>query len=325
MILITGSNGFIGNALCSSLSLDEKVIGLDLVQTNAMNLPKGIIFEHGDITNTEQMHTICKKYHPNVIIHCAGIAHQKMGSVSNARYFKINSEATENLAITTAKENPDVRFIFLSSASVYGEENGSAPITEDSICSPSSDYALSKLDAERRLVALSEQGMIHNLVILRLAPVYDQKWTLNLDRRVFLPTKIAYVRYGSGRQSMSALARPNLLDFICFLLKYLKDTEGLTLTNVCDKDPYEFNKIIEIFKQSESKSIRPTVYTPLILVWLATRFAGIVNPKKRKWFFACYDKIASDLVLSNKKMLSYGFIPQHSMETIFLSKTFQNE
>jgi nucleoside-diphosphate-sugar epimerase len=34
---------------------------------------------------------------------------------------RVNSEATENLARAASQVNPDVRFIFLSSVSVYGE------------------------------------------------------------------------------------------------------------------------------------------------------------------------------------------------------------
>jgi len=56
------------------------------------------------------------------------------------------------------------------------------------------------------------------LIILRLAPVYDRKWSLNLDRRIFTPKKIAYLRFGSGLQKMSALAKSNLIDFIEFLI-----------------------------------------------------------------------------------------------------------
>ncbi|GAI35946.1 unnamed protein product, partial [marine sediment metagenome] len=172
---------------------------------------------------------VCEKYFPDVVIHCAGIAHQKIGTVDFATYMRVNSEATENLAKAAAKCNPDVYFIFLSSISVYGEGpqiittpfkyvNSSNPpipplpkggevefnngVGEDSDCWPSSDYAVSKLDAERRLIALSDKGTLNSLVILRLAPVYDFDWSFNLDRRVLAPKGIAYIRFGSGSQRM---------------------------------------------------------------------------------------------------------------------------
>jgi hypothetical protein len=95
-------------------------------------------------------------------------------------------------------------------------------IGENGKCQPSSDYARSKLDAERRLIALFDKGIIHNLIILRLAPVYDRDWSFNLDRRVLAPLNVAYIRFGSGLQRMSALARPNLVDFVEFLIRRLR-------------------------------------------------------------------------------------------------------
>ena len=47
-----------------------------------------------------------RKYSSDVVIHCAGIAHQKMGAVDSATYMWVNSEATENLAKAAAKTNP---------------------------------------------------------------------------------------------------------------------------------------------------------------------------------------------------------------------------
>lgn len=187
------------------------------------------------MTDVNAVTAICKKYSPKIVIHCAGIAHQKIGSVASSTYMCVNSESTENLAKAASQVNPDVRFIFMSSVSVYGEGPGITSrkdataqkrknyngIGENGECQPSSDYARSKLDAERRLIALADEGIIHNLTILRLAPVYDREWSFNLDRRVLAPFNMAYIRFGSGLQKMSALARPNLIDFVEFLIRRL--------------------------------------------------------------------------------------------------------
>jgi len=243
-ILITGANGFIGRALCSRLASGNKVMGVDI--TGLADGGFNIVREEADLTDCDSVTEICEKHSPDVVIHCAGIAHQKMGAVDSAAYMRVNSEVTERLARAAAKFNPDVCFIFLSSVSVYGEDPQITQITrnnsrkkaqethnirksgirsqesgdgttEDGECWPSSDYAVSKLDAERRLLALYDEGKLQNLVILRLAPVYDCDWSLNLDRRVFAPGKVAYLRFGSGMQRMSALARPNLVEFIEFI------------------------------------------------------------------------------------------------------------
>ena len=348
-VLVTGANGFIGSAVCNRLASDNKVIGVDIAKTHDDHAK--ITWEQADLTDFNSVADICKKYSPDVVIHCAGIAHQRIGAVSFDTYMLVNSEATENLAKAAAASNPDVCFIFFSSVSVYGEgpqmvsrkgakalkRNNNIGIGEDGECHPSSDYAVSKLDAERRLIALYDDGKLHNLVILRLAPVYDRYWSLNLDRRVFAPGKVAYLRFGSGSQKMSALARTNLVEFVEFLIhrfrrfSQIKDkpTQKNNLhnqrnrcnlrINVCDVEPYEFNRIIGVFKKSGIQPNRPVISVPLSVVWFATRIAGIFFSSKREWIHSCYDKLASDLVFDNGKMMGTGFRARHSLETIFLS------
>jgi|GEM_PF-465053 len=398
-VLISGASGFIGRALCSRLASDNKVIGV-YHKKRPIN-PANVVAEKADLTDCDAVAAICKKHSPDVVIHCAGIAHQKIGAVASATYMQVNSEATENLAEAAAKSNPDVCFIFLSSVSVYGEgpqinpqitqisqnkkdvsrpstisgtygvnkgdpqitqisqnkkdvsrpstisgtygvNKGDPQITqisqikrtrtnnddgvgEEGKCRPSSDYAVSKLDAERRLIALSGEGIISKLVILRLAPVYDREWSFNLERRVFAPGKVAYLRFGSGSQRMSALARPNLVDFIEYLIHRLTqisaDENNLSnrrnrRINVCDAEAYEFNRIIEVFKKSGIRPNGPVISVPLSFVWLATRIAGYFLRNKREWIHSCYDKLASDLVFDNGRMMGTGFRPRHSLETI---------
>ena len=363
-VLVTGAKGFIGSALCNKLSPGNKVIGVDIAKSHDDGAD--ITWEQADLTDFNSVAAICEKYSPDVVIHCAGIAHQKIGAVRFDTYMRVNSEATENLAKAAAESNPDVSFIFLSSVSVYGEDSHPRGIRsavtsefhgaginpqisrisqnydgfgEESDFHPTSDYAASKLDAEKRLIALSDGGTIHNLVILRLAPVYDRAWSLNLDRRVFAPGKVAYLRFGSGSQQMSALARPNLTDFIEFLIHRLRRSTQINADenniknnrtrqnnlcnqrnlriNVCDAKPYEFNTIIRVFKKSSFRPDRPVVSVPISFVWLATRIAGTILFNKRKWLYACYDKLASSLIFSNNKMLETGFVPHHSLQTIF--------
>lgn len=361
-ILITGATGFIGSALCRRLASENNVVGI--YHSKKPIKPANIVWEEADLTNGSLIAAICEKYSPDVVIHCAGIAHRKIGALDASHYMRVNSEATENLAKAASKSNPGVCFIFLSSISVYGEDpqiaqrkqiktNNNNGVDENIDHKPSSDYACSKLDAERRLIALADDGILCSLIILRLAPVYDRKWTLNLDRRVLAPLHVAYIRFGSGLQKISALARPNLVDFVEFLIRRLprfleididrypkiahidaaennmQKSQGrqnglwgehnpeIHIFNVCDIEAYEFNKVIQILQDSGIRPTRPVIPVSLSLVWLATRIAGSFFPDKRRWLHACYNKLASSLVFNNEKMLKTGFKPCHSLETIF--------
>ncbi len=318
-ILITGASGFIGRALCDRLALNFKVTG---IYHKDRSFPAGLFdvvqVDLTDFSSTEEM---CMKHKPDVVIHCAAIAHQKIGSVDRASYLFMNSRATEKLAQAAARSNPNVQFIFLSSISVYGENNLTLPVSEDHDLNPTSDYGLSKLDAERRLLALADKSILSNLIILRLAPVYDKEWSFNLDRRVLSPMNLLYLKFGSGRQEMSALARPNLIDFLRFQIeeKGVECSEP-QIFNVCDENPYSFIKIIQVFKNSPLRPGRPTLRIPLFSIYLSTRIAGCIFTQKREWLHACYEKLASSLIFANAKMLGIGFRPNHSLVTIFLAK-----
>jgi len=323
-VLVTGASGFIGRAICRSLSAEYEIIALDSNMSSS-DEASDYVTERGDISDIKAIKSICATYIPDVVIHCAGIAHQKISSSLSADLYKeINSAATEHLASIAAEVNPDVFFIFLSSISVYGEENTKGIVDEKEITSPSSDYAFSKFEAEKRLEKLFKSGSVTKIDILRLAPVYDAEWSLNLDRRVFGPKKIAYIMFGSGEQKMSAVARNNLIDFIGYRLKQTekKSSDGsfCNIFNICDETPYSFKDIIGVFKQSKHHPDRFVARLPLSIVWISTRLAGLMIKNKRQWLHSCYDKLAQSLVFDNKRMLGTGFKPKYNLESIFLGK-----
>ena len=82
--LVTGANGFIGRALCSRLTSDNKVVGIDI--TGPSDGALNIAWERADLTDSDSIATICEKCSLDVVIHCAGIAHQKIGTVDSATY-----------------------------------------------------------------------------------------------------------------------------------------------------------------------------------------------------------------------------------------------
>ena len=118
-VLISVAAGFIGGALCSRLASGNKVIGVDI--TGPADGAFNIAWEQADLTDQGSVAAICEKRSPDVVIHCAGIAHQKIGMVDSATYMRVNNEVTENIAKAASESNSGVCFIFFSSVSVYGE------------------------------------------------------------------------------------------------------------------------------------------------------------------------------------------------------------
>lgn len=127
---------------------------------------------------------------------------------------------------------------------------------------------------------------------------------------------------------MFAFARPNLVDFIEYLIHRFRRFSQMDIDennlcnrrnlriNVCDAEPYDFNTIIKVFKRSDFHPNRPIIPIPLTFVWLLNRIAGLLLPSKKKWLHSGYDKLTQDLVFDNTRMLETGFKPKHTLETI---------
>lgn len=271
-----------------------------------------------DLSDLARLETVVCDVCPDVVVHCAGIAHQKVGSIDRDDYFKFNTDLTINLFEKAVKNNPATHFIFLSSVTVYGELSGSGPVSEDEVMQPSGHYAESKMEAEKRLIARASEYPQSRLDILRLAPVYDADWAFNLERRVFAPGKFCYLKFGDGKQSISALSRQNAVAFVRYLIA--SSNEGVSVYNVCDKRPYSFDEIGDVFRRAEKYGAKLAIPVPRFPVYLFTRLAGFVQNKNRSWWHACYKKLFFDLIFDNSQMLDAGFEPKHTLESVLLRK-----
>lgn len=167
--LITGAAGFIGAAISKRLiSEGNRVVTIDNLSTGMKeNIPEKVEFYQGDCGDPD----IYKKL-PNFkfdsIFHIAG---QSSGEVSfdDPIYdLKANTESTL-LLLQFALKRKCNRFIYASSMSVYGEQPGAS--NEETICKPTSFYAVGKLASEHYL-RLYEKDFGIKTTSLRLFNVY---------------------------------------------------------------------------------------------------------------------------------------------------------
>lgn len=313
-ILVTGASGFIGSAICRNLAVKNRVIGFDLKPSTIGE----VICVKGCILNMDDIKSVLSKYKPDIVIHCAAVTHQKLKSqFCSDNYNQSNYMATKNIFQEAAKVNPQVHLIFLSSISVYGEKQIRKLVKEKDECYPISDYAVSKLKAEKSLVKLFNEFLLNRVDILRLAPVYDVSWSLNLEKRVFAPMKLFYIRFGTGCQKISVLSRSNLVDFIAHRIEGNIEDRFCNTLNISDQFPCSFNEIIEIFKQSAHHPKRRVVKVPLWLVWVITRIGGKMMKQKSGCIYSFYDKLSKNLIFDNTRMLSFGYTPVETLKSVY--------
>jgi Nucleoside-diphosphate-sugar epimerases len=143
-ILITGANGFIGSHLCNLfLSRGYEVIGLDL---SAPPNAEKIKFYALDLLTTS-IDEILKIHKPDICIHCAGPASVPNSLVSLENDFKLTVMPTFNILSSIRNYRPECKFLYLSSAAVYGNPRH-LPVPEEETANPISPYGFHKLQAE---------------------------------------------------------------------------------------------------------------------------------------------------------------------------------
>ncbi len=165
-ILVTGGAGYIGSHMVLEL-LDngEKPIILDNMSAGfGRPLPYGAALVLGDMADQELIIKTIEEHNVTAIIHFAGSTDLPKSISNPLDYYLNNVDKSRALKATAVKCGID-KFIFSSSASVYGKPDTS-PVFEDAPLDPISPYGSSKLMTE---IMLRDTAIAHNFnyVVLR--------------------------------------------------------------------------------------------------------------------------------------------------------------
>lgn len=159
---MTGATGKVGSRLSKRLAArGDQVRALVRDKNRAIDLQEAHIeLAEGDLLNPESLAAAVRSV--DAVVHCAAFFRGATAEQAHA----VNDLGTQNLA-QAAKEAGVKRFIFTSTGLVYGP-NGGRFSREDDVCAPIAAYPVSKLAAERFLLAL--EGL--DVYVLRLPFVY---------------------------------------------------------------------------------------------------------------------------------------------------------
>lgn len=151
-ILITGSNGQLGNAMraVSAESTDRYIF------TDVDDL---------DITDKEAVKIAVKAYDVDVIVNCAAYTNVEKAEDNEQLAEMLNATAVENLA-EAAKLNDAILF-HISTDYVFGGTKNNTPIAENEPMNPTGAYGRTKLHGEQ---AISRSGC--NAIVIRTAWLY---------------------------------------------------------------------------------------------------------------------------------------------------------
>jgi UDP-glucose 4-epimerase len=165
-ILVTGGAGYIGSHMVHALAdAGERVVVLDNLSTGfAWAIAKGVPVVQGDTGDQPLVGRLIAEHGVADIIHFAASI-VVPDSVSDPLGYYRNNTANSRALIECAVKGGVRRFIFSSTAAVYGNP-AAIPIGEDDPTCPMSPYGSSKLMTE---IMLRDAGAAHGLdaVILR--------------------------------------------------------------------------------------------------------------------------------------------------------------
>ena len=143
-ILITGSNGQLGNELQKIVSTGKAEIGSvseEIKNAEVFAMDVDIL----DITNLEQVKKVLNEVKPDVVINCAAATNVDGCEANQDLAFKINSLGPRNLAMVA--EELGAKIVQVSTDYVFSGV-GEAPLKECDLVAPVSVYGKTKLLGE---------------------------------------------------------------------------------------------------------------------------------------------------------------------------------
>lgn len=162
-ILITGSNGLLGQKLIKLLANNKEV---DVLATslgeNRISSKTGYTYQSLDITNQQEIEDIFNAYQPNVVINTAAMTNVDACESDQENCWKLNVNAVEYLIDCSEKHN--THLIHLSTDFIFDGEDG--PYKEEDTPNPLSYYGESKLAAEKLLQNSSIKWSIVRTIIV---------------------------------------------------------------------------------------------------------------------------------------------------------------
>tara|TARA_R110002072_G_scaffold200539_11_gene358272 strand:+ start:593 stop:1501 length:909 start_codon:yes stop_codon:yes gene_type:complete len=144
-ILITGSNGLLGQTLVKKLKENQEISVIATSKgENRIKQKSGYRYEEMDISDEEDVETIFEKYQPDVVINTAAMTNVDACEEQKDACRKLNIDAVEILLKNCEKH--DSHLIQLSTDFVFDGKDG--PYDELAVPNPISYYGESKYEAE---------------------------------------------------------------------------------------------------------------------------------------------------------------------------------
>lgn len=247
-ILVTGATGFVGARLYDLLKKD----GHELRGTTKSCPSDDIVL--CNIENKDEVSPIIGDFDPEIVIHSAAIS--SVTSSESQEYYLSNTIGTENLLKSIAERGRKVRFIFISTAGVYGNQE-SQSLSETLCPKPVHHYGMSKFCCERLMHNYAD---VVDYTIIRPFNIIGPNQSAN-----FIVPKLA--RAFAAREPVIKLGNLNVyrdymdIDEACAIIRFMAFSDkaiGETY-NLCSGVAVSLNQLLDLFRTLTGHDIKVEV------------------------------------------------------------------
>ena len=263
---MTGANGFIGKAISRALIHHGfEVIGAvrQPFELDGASILK-ISGVDGQTDWSESLAGV------ECVIHTAARTHVIKDTAASPyeEFYKVNVAGTLNLAQQAVKQGVR-RFIFISSIGVNGNHS-SKPFNESDRPNPREPYAVSKYEAEQKLMVLAKETELQ-VVIIRPPLVYGLNAPGNFGSLMRWVNKGVPLPLGAINNKRSLVALDNLVSFVIHCVDHPKAANEIFL--IADGEDVSTTELITQTAKALGK--KPLLIpVPVGLMQLAAKILG---------------------------------------------------
>ena len=241
-ILITGSDGFLGRKLFNTLSLEHEVYG-----THRQDA-KDKIFSL-DITNNKKASELSSTIKPDILVHTAALVDIEKCEKEKELAYKINTEATQNLAGICKKLR--IKMIYISTDYVFSDREKAYSINSQP--DPINYYGETKLLGEDAI-----RNILDDYVVIRPTILYG--FNSSEDKKNFVLNVVNKLSNNEGLTlDNKRIKYPLLIDDLAKIIDKLIKSKGTGIYHVSGPDAvtkYSWGRTIaKIFRLPEERVI----------------------------------------------------------------------
>jgi nucleoside-diphosphate-sugar epimerase len=306
-VLVVGSGGFVGRALVPGL----RAAGLQVEA--ATRSPRDQGERPVDIADAGSVRALFASFDapPRAVVHLAAIAHKRASTLPAGAYEAVNHQGLRHV-LAAARGAGVERFVFFSSASVYGDAGRTGAVPEDAELRPVGEYGTSKARAEEACQQAVAEGFA--CTMLRFPAMYSRDFLLNVRKRAYVPGTgdrvLLRVPGRPPRHSLCAVA--NAVDAVRIALG-----GGLPPgpCNATDGEPYAQNELARVVGALDGVSRGVSIPRPVarLALWNA---AGALPAPRRASIRDNYWKLFEGLVLDDSRIRAAGFAPTTRLDAL---------